>query len=86
MCVQLPPEVGQLRALTSLDVLSNSLTSVCFVGVLLSINDTCVQLPPEVGQLRALTSLDVSGNSLTSVCFVGVLLSINDVCVCSVAS
>lgn len=46
----LPPEIGNLSALTWLDVYGNQLTN----------------LPPEIGNLSALTWLDAGGNSLTS--------------------
>ncbi|MBI5295752.1 MAG: leucine-rich repeat domain-containing protein [Chloroflexi bacterium] len=46
----LPLEIGQLQALTSLDLRKNQLTS----------------LPPEIGQLQALITLDVSYNQLAS--------------------
>ena len=44
----LPPEIGQLTALTQLDLCDNQLTS----------------LPPEIGQLTVLTQLDLSDNQL----------------------
>jgi len=47
---QVPPEIGQLSALTGLDLHANQLTS----------------LPPEIGQLSALTGLDLHANQLTS--------------------
>ncbi len=46
----LPPEIGQLQALISLDLRKNQLTN----------------LPPDVGQLQALITLDVSYNQLAS--------------------
>jgi len=46
----LPPEIGQLTALTGLSVADNQLTA----------------LPPEIGQLTALTRLLVWGNQLTA--------------------
>jgi len=46
----LPPEIGQLTALTRLDLNNNQLTS----------------LPPEIGRLTALTELRLSRNQLTS--------------------
>jgi len=46
----LPPEIGQLTALTSLHLSDNQLTT----------------LPPEIGQLTALTSLDLRRNQLTT--------------------
>ncbi len=46
----LPPEIGQLRALSYLDLSNNHLTS----------------LPKEIGQLRALTELRLDDNHLTS--------------------
>ncbi|WP_107666955.1 leucine-rich repeat domain-containing protein, partial [Cyanothece sp. BG0011] len=45
----LPPEIGQLTNLTSLNLSFNQLTD----------------LPPEIGQLTNLTSLDLSFNQLT---------------------
>jgi small GTP-binding protein len=45
----LPPEIGQLSALTLLDLSNNQLTC----------------LPPEIGKLSALTVLDISDNQLT---------------------
>ena len=46
----LPPEIGQLTALTEIDLSDNQLSS----------------LPPEIGQLTALTQLDLSRNQLSS--------------------
>ena len=46
----LPPEIGQLTALTKLDLESNQL----------------ITLPPEIGQLTALKSLDLDSNQLTT--------------------
>ena len=43
----LPPEIGQLTALTQLSLFSNQLSS----------------LPPEIGQLTALTQLDQIGRA-----------------------
>ncbi len=48
--VKLPPEIGQLTALTLLNLMRNQLTS----------------LPPEMGQLTALMQLYLSGNQLSS--------------------
>src|SRR5207302_593359 len=45
----LPPEVGQLSALTSLNLSDNRLAV----------------LPPEIGRLSALTTLNLCGNQLT---------------------
>jgi internalin A len=47
---QVPPEIGQLSALTQLNLYNNQLTS----------------LPPEIGQLSALTELYLRDNQLTS--------------------
>jgi len=46
----LPPEIGQLAALTHLHIEANRLT----------------RLPPEIGQLTALTGLDLSDNELAT--------------------
>ncbi|MFM9963031.1 MAG: COR domain-containing protein [Planctomycetaceae bacterium] len=46
----LPPEIGQLTALTWLDLFDNQLTT----------------LPPEIGQLRALTTLVLHNSQLTT--------------------
>src|SRR5258708_5771276 len=46
----LPPEIGQLKDLTELDLMLNQLTT----------------LPPEIGQLTALTKLDLMMNQLTT--------------------
>ena len=48
--ITLPPEMGQLTALTALFLGDNRLTV----------------LPPEIGQLTALTTLDLSGNRLAA--------------------
>ncbi len=45
-----PPELGQLTALTQLDLANNQLTT----------------LPPELGQLTALKELNLAGNQLTT--------------------
>ena len=47
---RLPPEIGQLTALTQLHLFDNALSS----------------LPPQIGQLMALTGLNLSGNQLSS--------------------
>jgi internalin A len=47
---QLPPEIGQLRTLTTLDLASNQLSN----------------LPKEIGQLKALTTLRLGRNQLSS--------------------
>ncbi|WP_228041486.1 leucine-rich repeat domain-containing protein, partial [Planktothrix mougeotii] len=46
---ELPPEIGQLHSLQTLDLRDNSLT----------------ELPPEIGQLHSLQTLNLMGNSLT---------------------
>ena len=67
----LPPEIGQLTALTKLDLSSNQLSALPpAIGQLTALNQLYVQdnqlnsLPPEIDQLTALTSLDLSGNHL----------------------
>ncbi|HWB01391.1 MAG TPA: COR domain-containing protein [Verrucomicrobiales bacterium] len=49
--VALPPEIGQLTALTQLHLYTNHLTA----------------LPPEIGQLKALTTLYLHNNRITAV-------------------
>ncbi len=69
----LPPEIGQLTALTSFILYANSLTALPpEIGQLTALTSLDVRansltaLPPEIGQLAALTSLDVSFNKLTA--------------------
>ncbi len=70
---RLPPEIGQLSALTGLDLGKNQLTSLppeigqlsALTGLYLSGNQL-TSLPPEIGRLSALTDLYITDNSLTS--------------------
>ncbi len=70
----MPPEIGQLTALTELLLSGNQLSSVppeigqltALTELLLSGNQLS-SVPPEIGQLTALTQLDLSDNQLSSV-------------------
>ena len=69
----LPPEIGQLTALTRLDLRNNRLTTLPpEIGHLSALtrlslfNNELTTLPPEIGQLSALTELDLSSNRLTT--------------------
>ena len=69
----LPPEIGQLTALTDLDVYDNQLSSLpSEIGQLTALTTLNVQgnqlssLPPEIGQLSALRGLYFEGNQLSS--------------------
>ncbi|WP_338849223.1 AAA family ATPase [Massilia sp. W12] len=70
---QLPPEIGQLTALTDLYLNENQLTALPpEIGQLTALRllylheNQLTALPPEIGQLRALTVLHLSGNQLTA--------------------
>ncbi|MCP4363601.1 MAG: GTPase [Chloroflexi bacterium] len=69
----LPPEIGQLTNLRSLDVRHNELTSLpSEIGQLSKLkrldlwNNKLTTLPPEIGQLANLQSLDLWNNELTN--------------------
>ncbi len=69
---QVPPEIGQLAALTQLHLQRNQLTSLPpEIGQLAALTQLYLQrnqltsLPPEIGQLAALTGLYLEDNSLT---------------------
>ena len=69
----LPPEIGQLDNLTTLDLEDNDLTSLPpEIGQLTNLtrldldNNQLTSLPPEIGQLTNLTTLDLKGNQLKS--------------------
>ncbi|MGK7942176.1 MAG: COR domain-containing protein, partial [Crocosphaera sp.] len=69
----LPPEIGKLTNLTSLDLLSNQLTNLpAEIGQLTNLtslnlsNNQLTNLPPEIGQLTNVTSLSLSNNQLTN--------------------
>jgi internalin A len=69
----IPPEIGQLTALTELYVFDNQLTvlppeigQLTALTTLYVSNNQLTALPPEIGQLTALTMLYVSGNQLTT--------------------
>ena len=67
----LPPEIGQLQNLQSLDLWNNKLTHLPpEIGQLQNLQSLCLQdnklthLPPEIVQLKNLQSLDIRGNSI----------------------
>ncbi len=69
----LPPEIGQLTALTELYLQSNQLKSLPLeIGQLTALTTLHLHsnqlsvLPPEIGQLTALTSLSLSSNQLSA--------------------
>ncbi len=69
---QLPPEIGQLTALTDLYVAGNQLSQLPpEIGQLTALtklklgNNQISLLPPEIGQLTALTELNLAGNQLS---------------------
>jgi len=69
----LPPEIGQLTALSVLDLLGNQLTALPpEIGQLPALSwlylggNHLTALPPEIGQLPALAGLDLLGNHLTT--------------------
>ncbi len=70
---QLPPEIGRLTSLTTLQLGGNHLTSLPpEIGRLTSLTtlylggNELTSLPPEIGQLTSLTRLELYGNQLTS--------------------
>jgi internalin A len=69
----LPPEIGQLSALTVLDLSNNQLTTLPQeIGRLSALKDLILwnnqisRLPAQIGQLSALTALDLWQNQLSS--------------------
>ncbi|OYW77555.1 MAG: hypothetical protein B7Z37_03775 [Verrucomicrobia bacterium 12-59-8] len=69
----LPPEIGQLTALTSINLTSNYLSALPpEIGQLTSLttlflgNNQLIALPPEIGQLTSLTSLYLHGSQLSA--------------------
>ena len=69
----MPPEIGQLTGLTTLDLGSNQLTTLPpEIGQLTGLttlhlwNNQLTTLPPEIGQLTGLTKLRPSSNQLTT--------------------
>lgn len=69
----LPPEIGQLAALMTLDLADNQLADlppdICKLKALTELGLTRNQftaLPPEIGELSALARLDVASNALTA--------------------
>ncbi len=71
---RVPAELGQLTALTVLDLQNNQLTAVpAELGRLTALtdlsfyNNRLTAVPTELGQLTALTDLSLSGNQLTTV-------------------
>jgi internalin A len=69
----LPPEIGQLTALTALYLHSNQLSSLPpEIGQLTALTELSIahnqlrNLPPEIGQLTALTELSLESNQLSS--------------------
>ena len=70
----LPPEIGQLTALTLLELVDNQLTSLPReIGQLTALTHLYLygnqlsSLPPQIGQLTALTHLSLFSNQLSSV-------------------
>jgi internalin A len=68
-----PPEIGQLVSLTTLELFDNQLTSLPpEIGQLKNLTELFlrsnqqISLPPEIGQLANLTRLSVSKNHLTT--------------------
>ena len=71
--LRLPPEIGQLTALTELSLADNQLGTLPLeIGQLTALtvlslpNNQLGNLPPEIGQLTALTVLRLDGNQLSS--------------------
>jgi internalin A len=69
---KLPPEIGQLTALTELSINSNELTTLPpEIGQLTALRtlyikaNNLTELPLEIGQLRSLTVLSLEGNQLS---------------------
>ena len=69
---RLPPEIGQLTALTHLNLSRNRLSSLPpEIGRITALTDLDLDgnqlssLPPEIGQLTALIKLDLTGNQLS---------------------
>ena len=70
---RLPPEIGQLTALTQLRLYNNQLSSLppelgqlTALTQLVLISNQLSSLPPEIGQLTALTWLYLGNNQLSS--------------------
>jgi len=70
---QVPPEIGQLTALTQLDLRNNQLSTLppeigqlTALTVLYLRNNQLSTLPPEIGQLTALTLLYLLNNQLST--------------------
>ena len=70
---QLPPEIGQLTALTMLDLSGNQLSTLPpQIGQLTALTELRLlsnqlsNLPPEIGQLTALTQMHIGRNKLSS--------------------
>ena len=62
---ELPATIGNLQALTVLNVLNNRLSGTCLVEpVRLLISVLCVALPDSIGNLQNLTKLHANSNAL----------------------
>jgi Leucine-rich repeat (LRR) protein len=66
---ELPPGIGQLTAVTTLNISNNRLAELCQLTSLQQLiagNNQLAELPTRIGRLKRLRKLDISNNKITA--------------------